>query len=75
MEDENIKTTSEYTLRMPCEAMDKLYFIASYNNRPISRELKALILNFINEFEVKHGNISITEELKKEIMRRKRTKK
>ena len=54
MENENIKTTAEYTLRIPNDAMDKLYYIASYNNRPLSRELRALILNFIQEFEVKH---------------------
>ena len=74
MENENIKTTAEYTLRIPNDAMDKLYYIASYNNRPLSRELRALILNFIQEFEVKHGKIFITEEIKNKIMRRKRTK-
>ena len=46
-----------YTLRLSIESMNKLHYIADYNERPVSYELRPLIAGFIAEFEKKHGEI------------------
>lgn len=73
---EGAKDWVGYTLRITRLHLNKLHYIAEFNNRPVSYELRPLITKFITEFEKKHGEITISSELneKLEIKRQKHIK-
>ena len=61
-----------YTLRISSAVMDKLHYIADYNQRPISYELRPLIIKFIGEFEKKHGKITISPDFHEKLEAKRR---
>lgn len=74
MGDEASKKANEwvgYTLRVTRLHMNKLHYIAEFNNRPVSYELRPLVAKFIADFEKTHGEIEISSELDKKLETRR----
>lgn len=46
---------TNYTLRIPEAAMDKLKYIASRNDRSANKEIERIIMRYIKSFEEKAG--------------------
>ena len=47
-----------YALRIPVSTMDKLKYIADYNERSANKEIEQLILKHIGDFETQNGIIN-----------------
>ena len=47
----------QYSLRILCQAMDKLKYIADRNGRSANKEIEQLILRHIEAWEKAHGPI------------------
>ena len=71
IEEEDKKKYVGYTLRISITNLNKLHYIADYNERPVSYELRPLIARFIAEFEKKHGEIIITPNYNKKLESRR----
>lgn len=69
--DEESERSVGYTCRISVTDMNKLHYIAYHDNRPLSYELRALVVGFIDEFEKRHGKISISAALSKKLERRR----
>ncbi|MFT4145858.1 MAG: Arc family DNA-binding protein [Mobilitalea sp.] len=50
---------SKFTLRIDTELLTKFRFVADYNARSANREIEVLMKNHVDEFEKKHGKITI----------------
>lgn len=48
---------SQTTLRLSCEAMVKLKYIASRDLRSVNRLLEILVMRYIAEYEARYGEI------------------
>ena len=55
-------TLPKYTLRIPKNLLDKLHYISEYNARSTNKEIEFLIRNHVEQFEKKHGTISLEEK-------------
>jgi hypothetical protein len=51
----------QYGLRIPASTMDKLKYVAEYNGRSANKEIEQLILQHIDNFELKHGTITFDD--------------
>lgn len=49
----------DFSLRIENEQLDKLHYIAAYNDRSVNRELLRLVRLHIECFENEHGPIMI----------------
>lgn len=50
---------SKFTLRIDAKLLKKFHFVADYNARSANREIEVLIKKHVNEFEKKHGEITL----------------
>lgn len=71
IDEEDDKKHVGYTLRISIVNLNKLHYIAAYNERPVSYELRPLIARFIDEFEKKHGKIILTPNFNKSLESRR----
>lgn len=51
----------QYGLRIPSEIMDKLKYIADRSGRSANKEIEQLIINHIEGWEKKHGEINFDD--------------
>lgn len=51
--------TSKFTLRTDSDLLKKFRFVADYNARSANRELEVLMKKHVEEFEKKHGEITL----------------
>lgn len=49
------------TLRTDKEVIDKLKYIADFENRSDNKELEHILKSYIVQFEKEHGEIKVTE--------------
>lgn len=50
---------SKFTLRTDTELLKKFRFVADYNARSANREIEVLMKKHVDEFEKKHGKITL----------------
>lgn len=50
---------SKFTLRIDAELLKKFRYVADYNARSANREIEVLMKKHVDEFEKKHGKITI----------------
>ena len=53
---------SRFTLRLSQELLDKLGYIAEYNDRTKNKELERMIRGRVNAFEKKNGPIELEKK-------------
>ena len=53
---------SRFTLRLSQEFLDKLGYIAEYNDRTKNKELERMIRGRVNAFEKKNGPIELEKK-------------
>lgn len=46
-----------YTLRIDAKLLEKLHFVAAYNDRSVNKELERLVRKHVEAFEKQHGLI------------------
>lgn len=51
----------QFTLRMQEETYEKVRYMAFMERRSIAMEIESIILKYIEEFENKHGPISLSD--------------
>lgn len=58
----NKDTLPRYTMRIDAALLDKLHFVAAYNDRSTNKELERLVRKHIAAFEKQHGPIKTDRE-------------
>lgn len=53
----------DFSLRIDEELLEKLHYVADYNDRSVNRELLRLVRIHVEAFENDHGPISLSNDL------------
>ena len=56
--------SKNFSLRIEDELLDKLHYIADYEDRSVNAQLIAMTKKLIREFEKEHGEIQFGQEPK-----------